>query len=568
MAKTKQNLKVATKVASKPKVRIIPLGGVDGIGKNITVFEYGNDLIIVDCGLSFPEDNMLGIDLVIPDTAYLEANASRIRGLVLTHGHEDHIGAIPYLLKKLSIPIYGTRLTLGILEGKLTEHNLLEKAYLNVINPGESIELGVFKIEFILVNHSIPDSVALCIETPCGRIIHTGDFKMDFTPVLGAPINLGRFAELGNKGVRLLLADSTNVEREGYTPTERIVTPSFDKYFMQHDKRVLVATFSSNVHRIQQIINAAVKHDRKLVITGRSMLNIIKAATKLNYITIPAEQVIDVSDMRKYPPGKIALITTGSQGEPMSALYRMAFGEHSQISVGKNDLVILSSSAIPGNEKLINNIVNELCKRGVEVINGDRDIHVSGHACKEELKIIHSLVKPECFIPVHGEYKHLKKHAELALELGMQPKNIMIPETGRVIELGKKTLALGEEVPSGQVLVDGYGVGDVGSTVLRDRQHLAEDGVIVISAMIDTYANALVYGPEITTRGFIYAPESKQLIEEIRKMTERSIERCLKKGLTDLEAIKLRVRDELQSVVNQKTKRRPMILTLLMELSI
>ena len=420
----------------KQKLKIIPLGGVEGIGKNITVFEYGNDIIIVDCGLAFPDEEMFGVDLVLPDMTYLAENKEKIKGLLLTHGHEDHIGAIPYLLKRIQIPVYGTRLTLGILEGKLEEHGILKNSKLTEITAGQTVKLGVFSIEFISVTHSIPDAVALCIESPAGRIIYTGDFKIDHTPVHGEAIDLQRFAVLGSKGVRLLMCDSTNVERPGYTPTEIRLYTSFERYFALKDRRILVATFSSNIHRVQQIINTSAKYGRKVVLNGRSMVNIVNAAIRLGYMDIPEGILIDISEMKRLPPSQVTLITTGSQGEPMSALYRMAFGEHNQIAVGKNDLVILSSSPIPGNEKMIITIINELLKRGVEVVNdAAAEVHVSGHACEEELKLIHALTKPECFIPVHGEYRHLKRHAELAKEMGMKPSNVIIPEAGKVIEL-------------------------------------------------------------------------------------------------------------------------------------
>lgn len=549
------------------KLRIIPLGGVDGIGKNITVFEYDDDMIVVDCGLSFPEDSMPGVDLVIPDTTYIEENAQKMRGLILTHGHEDHIGAVPYFLKKLNVPVYATRLTLGILEGKLEEHGILSTSHLIEQKAGDVIKLGVFTVEFIRVTHSIPDSVALCIETPVGRVIHTGDFKIDLTPARGESIDLGRLAELGKKGVRLLMCDSTNVERAGYTPTERVLYQSFDRFFAQKEKRIVIATFSSNVHRIQQIINTSAKHGRKVAVTGRSMLNILGAATRLGYIDIPEGILIDVGDMKKYSPGELTLITTGSQGEPLSALYRMAFGEHSQVSVGSGDMVILSSSPIPGNEKMISNIVNELLKRGADVVNDVvAEVHVSGHACAEELKIMHALTNPETFIPVHGEYKHLKKHADLARSLGMADKDILIPQTGRVIELGKKSLCFGGDVTSGAIMVDGYSVGDVGVTVLRDRRHLAEDGILIIVAALDQYSHAVITGPDISTKGFVYAKESEAFLDELRRLAQKSIERCVSKGIVDMEGIKLKVREELSSVIYQRTKRRPMIMPIFMEM--
>ena len=553
----------------KTKLKIIPLGGTNGIGRNMTVFEYGNDMIVVDCGISFPDGEMFGIDLVIPDMTYIEENSDKLRGLILTHGHEDHIGAVPYFLKRLQAPVYGTRLTLGILEGKLEEHDLLDYADLVEVCAGTSVKIGVFNVEFISVTHSIPDSVALCIETPVGRVIHTGDFKIDHTPVNGEAMDLQRFAILGSKGVRLMLCDSTNVERSGYTPSESRLYNSLERYFALKDTRIVAATFSSNIHRVQQIIDISEKYGRRVVLTGRSMVSIVKAAIKLGYMDIPTGILADVSELKKLPPSKVTIITTGSQGEPMSALYRMAFGEHNQISVGKGDLVILSSSPIPGNEKLIINIINELLKRGVEIINDAvTEVHVSGHACAEELKIIHSLVRPDFFIPVHGEYRHLKRHAELAKELGMSTDRVIIPEDGKIIELGKKTFEQNGEVTSGQVLVDGYGVGDVGSSVLKDRKRLAEDGVLIVFTLVDSASRTVVSEPEISTRGFVYAKESSELLDELKKLALRSIERSLNKGITDFEAIKLRLREELASVIGQRTKRKPVIIPVIVEAEI
>ncbi len=553
----------------KQNLKIIPLGGVDGIGKNITVLEYGKDIIVIDCGLAFPDDEMFGVDLVIPDMSYLVENSDKIKGLILTHGHEDHIGAIPYLLKRVSVPVYGTRLTLGILEGRLDEHGLIESSTLNEIKAGQTLSFGVFSVEFISVTHSIPDSVALCIETPVGRIIHTGDFKIDHTPVHGEKMDLRRFAVLGSKGVKLLMCDSTNSERPGYTPSEIRLYTSFERYFALKDRRLVVATFSSNIHRVQQIINTSAKHGRKVVLTGRSMINIVNAAIRLGYMDIPSGILTDVSELKRLPPGQVTLITTGSQGEPMSALYRMAFGEHNQVAVGKNDVVILSSSPIPGNEKMINNIINELLKRGVAVVNDAAvEVHVSGHACVEELKLMHALTQPECFIPIHGEYRHLKRHAELAKEMGMPQEKIIIPEIGRVIELGKKTFSQNGEVPAGQVLVDGYGVGDVGTTVLRDRKRLAEDGVLIVIATVDFSSGCVITGPDITSKGFVYVKESEQLMDELRRLSKKSLERCLARNIRDFEAIKLRLREDLASVIAQKTKRKPVILPVLVETSI
>jgi len=542
------------------KLKIIPLGGVDGIGMNITIFEYGNEIIVIDCGISFPENDMLGVDLVIPDITYLQKNAEKVKAIILTHGHEDHIGAVPFFLKQINTDIYATRLTLGILEGKLSEHKLSKKATLKEIKAGDNTRIGVFNIEYINVNHSMPDAVALCITTPVGKIFHSGDFKIDFTPIGDKPIDLGRIANLGNKGIKLLMCDSTNAERPGYTPSEKTIAASFDRIFYNLEKRVVIATFSSNVHRVQQIINASVKYNRKVAITGRSMLNVVKAASRLGYIDIPEGLIIDVSDMKKYRPEQITLITTGSQGEPMSALYRMAFGEHFAISLGANDLVILSASAIPGNEKLITKIVNELLKRGVDVLNDSNEVHVTGHACREELKIMHSLVKADYFIPIHGEYKHLKAHASLAKELGMDSSRIFLPEAGKVFEVTRRGVRMGGTVESGQIMVDGYGVGDVGSVVLRDRKHLAEDGIIIVVANIDIENKTIVTHPEIVSRGFVYVKESEALMEELETASVRIIGKYLNKGVSDITTLKNKLKDELSSFIYSKIKRKPMIL--------
>ncbi len=553
----------------KTKLKIIPLGGTNGIGRNMTVFEYGDDMIVVDCGISFPDGEMFGVDLVIPDMTYIEENSDKLKGLIITHGHEDHIGAVPYFLKRLQAPVYGTRLTLGILEDKLDEHDLLDYADLVEVSAGMTVKIGVFSVEFIAVTHSIPDAVALCIETPVGRVIHTGDFKIDHTPVGGETIDLQRFAILGSKGVRLLLCDSTNVERNGYTPSESRLYNSLERYFALKDKRIVAATFASNIHRVQQIIDISAKYGRRVVLTGRSMVNIVSTAIKLGYMDIPNGILADVSELKKLPPNKVTIITTGSQGEPMSALYRMAFGEHNQISVGKGDLVILSSSPIPGNEKLIINIINELLKRGVEIVNDAvTEVHVSGHACAEELKLIHSLTRPDCFIPVHGEYRHLKRHAELAKELGMPSERVIIPEDGKVIELGKKTFEVKGEVQSGQVMVDGYGVGDVGLSVLRDRKRLAEDGVLIVFTSVDIASGTIVAEPEISTRGFVYAKESTEFLDELKKLALRSLERSLDKGMNDFEALKMRMREDLASVITQRTKRKPVIIPVIVEADI
>ena len=550
------------------KLKVIPIGGVDGIGMNMTLLEHGDDIIAIDCGVAFPEDDMPGVDLVIPDFTYLTRNEEKLRGLILTHGHEDHIGAVPYLLKQVKIPVYGTRLTLGILRLKLAEHGI-KNPDLREVFPGDTEGFGkAFDVEFIKVNHSIPDAVALCITTPIGRVIHTGDFKIDLTPTEGdSRIDLYRLATLGHKGVKLLMADSTNAEREGYTPSESIVGMSFDKLFYGCEKRIVIATFSSNVHRIQQVINAAVKYGRKVAVTGRSMLNVLKAATELGYMSVPEGTIIDPAEMRLYKDSQLTLLTTGSQGERMSGLYRMANGEHSQITLGRNDMVVLSASAIPGNEKLIGNIVNGLYKLGVEVMTVDTEecVHVSGHACREELKMMHALTQPEFFVPLHGEYKHLCAHASLAREMGMKSKNIMIPENGRIIEVGKRGLASGGTVPAEQILVDGYGVGDVGATVLKDRLHLAEDGIIVVSATVDFTILEMTAGPEIITRGFVYAKENERLMEELVDKSAELIRKFIYNGKPDMYTLKERVKTSLSSFIYSKTKKKPIVLPVFTE---
>ena len=545
----------------KTILRIIPLGGVDGIGMNMTAFELANDIIIVDCGVSFPEEDMFGIDLVIPDFTYIKKNRDKVRGLFLTHGHEDHIGAVPYLLKEIDVPIYGTPLTLGILSGKLIEHGI-KNASLNKVLAGDDIIVGRFCVEFISVNHSIPDAVALCITTPAGRVLHTGDFKFDFTPVSQKPIDLARIALLGSRGIRLLMCDSTNVENSGYTPSESTITDTFERIFSGCDRRIIVATFSTNVHRIQQIIDATARHGRKIAFFGRSMLNIVKAASALGYIEIPAGLLIDDADLKHYPPSKTVLVTTGSQGEPMSALYRMAFGEHSTISINAGDLVILSSSSIPGNEKLITNVVNALSKHGAEVITAyNESVHVSGHACREELKVMHILAQADNFMPIHGEYKHLVAHASLARSIGMSEDRIIIPQMGNVIELPKRGPAkVVGNVEAGTVLVDGYGVGDVGNAVLRDRRQLSEAGLIVVNAAVDFQYSVLITKPEIITKGFVYVKENSEIIEGIADDAERIILKHLKKGACDPNTLRNKIREELGSLLGQRMKRNPVIM--------
>ncbi|MBR2900801.1 MAG: ribonuclease J [Clostridia bacterium] len=550
----------------KPKVKIVFLGGVDGIGMNCTAFEYANDIIIVDCGVAFPEDDMLGVDLVIPDFSYLENNAEKVRALLITHGHEDHIGAVPFFLQKFpNIPVFATRLTLGIIDGKISEHGI-RNARLHEVHAGDVLNLGVFQTEFINVNHSMPDACAICIQTPCGRILHTGDFKVDYTPVGERPIDLARIAELGRKGIRLLLCDSTNAERPGYTPSESSLAVSFDRIFNNETRRIVIATFSSNVHRVQQIINASEKFGRKVAITGRSMQNFFNAAVKLGYLDVPEDIMIDLTDVKKYPPERVTVVTTGSQGEPMSALYRMAFGEHNQLALSSNDLVVLSSSAIPGNEKLITKIINELFKRGTDVITySNYDVHVSGHACREELKLMQALTQPEFFMPVHGEYKHLIAHAELANEMGVPECNIVIPENGRVVEMSKRSLKPAGNVEAGAVMVDGSGIGEVNGAVLRERKRLSEDGVIIVSAGVDTEYMCISIPPEVATRGFIYEKENEELIGKIAESAHNSLMRNFAKGIDNINVLRTRLRDDIAEYARRRTKHRPMIVVMLNE---
>lgn len=547
------------------KLKIIPLGGLGEVGKNITVVEYKDDIIIIDCGMTFPEDEMLGIDVVIPDITYLFKNRNKIRGMVLTHGHEDHIGAIPYILAKLDIPIYGTKLTLGLLETKLKEHKL-ENTDMKIVRHGETIKLGVFDVEFIKTGHSIPDSSALAIHTPVGLIVHTGDFKIDYTPIDGVAIDLNRFAELGNKGVLALLADSTNAERPGYTMSERTVGNTFKDIFAQYEHRIIVATFASNVHRIQQIINASEQNNRKVVLSGRSMLNTIGVALELGYLHIKEGTLIDINDMNKYPSNEITIITTGSQGEPMSALSRIAGSEHRKIQLQPEDLVIISATPIPGNEKTVSKVINKLVENGTKVIfEALADVHVSGHACQEELKLIHTLVKPKFFIPVHGEYRHLKRHAEIAESLGLSRDNIFILQNGDAVEFTKDSANLGAPVSSGNILVDGLGVGDVGNIVLRDRKHLSEDGLIVIVVTMSKKEGKVLAGPDIISRGFVYVRESEDLMEEARNIVREVLNDCERRNITDWATLKSSIRDTLRNHLYDKIKRNPMILPIIME---
>ena len=552
----------------KSKLRVISLGGLGEIGKNITVIEYENDIIIVDCGLGFPDEEMLGIDLVIPDITYLEENSDKIRGLVLTHGHEDHIGAIPYILRQINPPIFGTRLTLGILQNKLSEHSLPYKPTLNCVEAGNTVRLGAFSVEFIHVNHSIADACALAINTPVGMLIHSGDLKIDVTPIDGDMIDLTRFGELGKKGVLLFMCESTNAERPGHSPSERAVGRSLEYIFtLNKEKRIIIATFSSNVHRVQQIIDASVRHSRKVAITGRSMLNIVGAAVELGYMKLPEGALIDINEIKRYKPEEITVITTGSQGEPMSALFRMAAGEHSQITLGAKDLVVLSSSPIPGNEKLIGRIVNELVNHGVSVLRDPAfEVHVSGHAYRDELKLLASLIKPKFFMPIHGEYRHLAANKELAEEVGIPSNRIIISDVGKVVELDKKSAKLNGTVVSGKVLVDGYGVGDVGNIVLNDRRHLSQDGLIVVVATIDRFSSMITSGPEIVSRGFVYVRENEELIDEIREIAAESLCRCLdKQRRPDRIELKNCLKDDLTRYLYSRTKRKPMILPVIMD---
>jgi len=552
---------------SKQKLKVIPLGGLQEIGKNITVFEYAEDIVVVDCGIAFPEDEMLGIDLVIPDVSYLARNREKVRGIVLTHGHEDHIGALPYVLKEINVPIFGTKLTLGLLEYKLEEHGMLSEVSLNTVEPGQVIELGCFRIEVIRSTHSIADTVALAIYTPVGLIMHTSDFKIDYTPIEGEPMDLTRIAEIGSKGVLLLMCDSTNVEREGYTMSERTVGDAFEEIFMKARGRILVATFASHVHRVQQVINASAKFGRKVAVFGRSMLNVMKAAINLGYLNVPEGLIIDIDQIDRHSPESIALITTGTQGEPMSALSRIAASEHRKVEIIPGDLVIISASPIPGNEKLVFKIINDLFKKGADVIyEALADIHVSGHACREELKLIHRLVKPRYFMPVHGEYRHLKQHANLAQRLGMPIENIFVMDIGNVLELDENSAKINGGVSAGRVLVDGLGVGDVGSVVLRDRKHLSQDGLIVVVITTEKETGSIIAGPDIISRGFVYVRESEDLMDEVRETIISAIKNCEGKKKNDWSAKKAVIKEELRDFIYEKTKRRPMILPIVMEI--
>lgn len=555
------------KQENKPSVKISFLGGLNEIGKNITLIECEGDMIIVDCGMAFPDGDMLGVDLVIPDFTYIEQNADKIKGIVLTHGHEDHIGGLPFLLSRVDVPIYGTPLTLGLVGNKLREHSLFNKTRLKEVNAGDTIKLGCMSVKFIHVNHSIPDSVAFAIKTPAGTIVHTGDFKIDCTPIVGDMIDLSSIARVGDEGVLALLAESTNAERAGYTPTEMLVSESLDSLFKKAESyRIIIATFASNVNRVQQIINCAEKYGRKVAFSGRSMVNYMDVAQKLGYLSLPHNILIDIDMLDKYPPEQIVLVTTGSQGEPMSALSRMAYSDHRKVMVGEGDFIIISANPIPGNEKTVGNVVDELMKRGCKVIYESMyDVHVSGHACQEELKIMHRLVKPKYFIPIHGEHKHLRKHAELAEFLGMSKSNIFIPDIGTTVELNENYMKEAASVPAGKVFVDGLGVGDVGSIVLRDRKHLGQDGLIIIVASLDVYDGHVISGPDIVSRGFVYVRESEGLLDEVKKLALDILEDCADKNIHEWGIIKNRIKDEVSKLISQKTRRAPMILPILQE---
>ena len=549
---------------STENLKVIPIGGLGLIGMNMTAFEYNDSIVVVDCGLAFPEDDMLGIDLVIPDVTYLKENIDRVKGIVFTHGHEDHIGALPYILKEISVPLYATKLTMGLIERKLTEHNLMRSTKRKIVKPGQSINLGEFRIEFIKTNHSIADAVALAIYSPAGIVVHTGDFKVDYTPVFGDAIDLQRFAEIGKKGVLALMCDSTNAERPGFTASERTVGRTFDVLLDEHrNRRIIIATFASNVDRVQQIINSAHKHGRKVVVEGRSMVNIIQTASELGYLNIPDNTLIELEQMKNYPDEQMVLITTGSQGESMAALSRMAANMHKKITIKPGDTVIFSSNPIPGNEKAVSKVINELSMKGANVIF--QNAHTSGHACQEEIKLIYSLVKPKYSIPVHGEYRHLKAQAQLAQSLGIEKDHIYILKTGDVLEMNENAAKVTGHVQTGAILVDGLGVGDVGNIVLRDRQHLAEDGIVIAVLTLEKYTGQILAGPDIVSRGFVYVREAEDLMDEARNCVEDAMEQCNAHRVTDWAKIKNLIRDSLSDFLWKRTKRRPMILPIIME---
>ena len=551
----------------KAKVKIIPLGGLNEIGKNMTAIEYKNDIVIIDCGLKFPDEDMFGIDVVIPDITYLLKHRDKVSGIFLTHGHEDHIGALPYVLKQLNVPVYGTKLTLGIVQSKLKEHNLLSTTELITVKPRDVVRLNSVSVEFIKTNHSIADSVAIAVHTPLGAVLHTGDFKVDYTPIDGESMDFARFAELGKKGVLLMMADSTNVERPGYTMSEKIVGESLCRIFGKSKGRIIVATFASNIHRIQQIIDAAAMYGRKVAVSGRSMENIVHVAIELGYIKIEKENLVSIDQINKYNNDQIVIITTGSQGEPMSALARMATSEHRKVNIVQGDTIIISATPIPGNEKLVSRVVDQLFKKGAEVVYGSSEaVHVSGHACQEELKLMQTLVKPKYFIPVHGEYRHLKQHGELANSIGVPKSNILIPEIGDVIEVTRNSIKKSGTVISGQIFVDGLGVGDVGNIVIRDRKHLSQDGILTVVVTLSKENKAIIAGPDIISRGFVYVRESEKLMDEARDIVRDVFTKCEERKITDWSTLKSTVRDELKSFLYEKTKRKPMILPIIMEI--
>lgn len=551
----------------KAKIKIIPLGGLNEIGKNMTAIEYKNDIVIIDCGLKFPDEDMFGIDVVIPDITYLLKHKDKVSGIFLTHGHEDHIGALPYVLKQLNVPVYGTKLTLGIVQSKLKEHNLLSTTELITVKPRDVVRLNSVSVEFIKTNHSIADSVAIAIHTPLGAVLHTGDFKVDYTPIDGEPMDFARFAELGKKGVLLMMADSTNVERPGYTMSEKIVGESLCRIFGKSKGRIIVATFASNIHRIQQIIDAAAMYGRKVAVSGRSMENIVQVAIELGYIKIEKENLVSIDQINKYNNDEIVIITTGSQGEPMSALARMATSEHRKVNIVSGDTIIISATPIPGNEKLVSRVIDQLFKKGAEVVYGSSEaVHVSGHACQEELKLMQTLVRPKYFIPVHGEYRHLKQHGELANSIGVPKSNILIPEIGDVIEVTRNSIKKSGSVISGQIFVDGLGVGDVGNIVIRDRKHLSQDGILTVVVTLSKENKAIIAGPDIISRGFVYVRESEKLMDEARDIVRNVFAKCEEQKITDWSTLKSTVRDELRSFLYEKTKRKPMILPIIMEI--
>ena len=567
VVENKSNKPKTTASLKRERLKIIPLGGLEEVGKNITVFEYGNDMIIVDCGVSFPEEDMLGVDLVTPDITYLEKNKEKIRGMCITHGHEDHIGSIPYVLKQINMPVYASKLTCGIIKTKLEEHKLVRSTQMHEVKAGETVTLGCFKVEFIQSTHSIADSMAFAIHTPVGIIVHTGDFKVDYTPIDGKVMDFARLAELGKQGVLALMSDSTNSEREGFTMSEKTVGKVFEKIFNGCQKRIIVATFASNVHRVQQIINCAVETNRKVAIAGRSMENVMKVAKDLGYLDVPDGILINVDNVDSYPPQRLVILTTGSQGESMAGLSRMAQGSHKKVSIGKDDLVIISANPIPGNEKMVSDVIDDLIKIGAEVIyHSIADVHVSGHACKEEQKLMLCLTKPKYFIPVHGEYKHLRAHADTAISVGVNEDNIVILHNGAVLELDNGYCKITGNVPHGEILVDGLGVGDVGNIVLRDRQHLAEEGIIIVVMVMDKKTGKIVTDPDIVSRGFVYVRESEDLMEEIKKVIKKELEKINANDTKDWATIKNNVRDSLHDYLFQKTKRNPMLIPIITEI--